>query len=120
MSVSAKTGYALPGASERRRRIFDFGMTAPGALASSVLVLFALGIVLFLGLRTNDGSLLGGGFTLSNFSAALSDPALRHGHIAIAGDRRLGHARDCRDGLSRRLLPRFSRRSNTAGCCSSS
>ena len=42
MSVSAKTGYASPAASERHRRLFDFGMTGPGALATSVLVLFAL------------------------------------------------------------------------------
>ena len=74
MSVSAKSVLALPAASERRRRLFGFGMTAPGALATSVLVLFALGVVLFLGFRTNDGSLLGGAFTLDNFKAALTDP----------------------------------------------
>ena len=38
------------------------------------LVLFALGVVLLLGFRVNDGSLLGGGFTLANFMNALSDP----------------------------------------------
>ncbi len=49
-------------------------MSVPGALATSILVLFALGVVLFLGFRTNDGSLLGGGVTFKNFSDALSDP----------------------------------------------
>ncbi|MGE3229853.1 MAG: ABC transporter permease [Hyphomicrobium sp.] len=49
-------------------------MTAPGALATATLVLFALGLVLLLGVRSNDGSLLGGAFTLSNFAVALTDP----------------------------------------------
>lgn len=74
MSVSAETDHSIPAASDRRRRLFQFGMSAPGALATSVLVLFALGIVLFLSFRTNDGSLLGSGFTVGNFASALSDP----------------------------------------------
>ncbi|MFT3732161.1 MAG: ABC transporter permease [Hyphomicrobium sp.] len=74
MSVSADTDCAIPAASERHRRLFQFGMSAPGALATSILVLFALGVVLFLSFRTNDGSLLGGAFTLENFVGALSDP----------------------------------------------
>ena len=64
-----------PGAiAERRRRLFLVGMTLPGALATLVLVLFALAVVVLLGLRTNDGSLLGGAFTLDNLSNALLDP----------------------------------------------
>lgn len=74
MSVSAEPALALPAASERQRRLFGIAMTAPGALATLVLVLFALGVVLFLGFRRNDGSLLGGAFTLDNFKAALTDP----------------------------------------------
>ncbi len=74
MSGSADSDLAMPAASERQRQLFRFGMSAPGALATSVLVLFALGVVLFLGFRTNDGSLLGGAFTFENFFAALSDP----------------------------------------------
>ena len=74
MSVSSESFLASPAASERQRRLFGIGMTAPGALATSVLVLFALGVVLLLGFRTNDGSLLGGAFTLDNFKAALTDP----------------------------------------------
>ena len=42
-------------------------MLLPGALATFVLVLFALGLVLFLAFRDNDGSLLGAGFTLREF-----------------------------------------------------
>ena len=74
MNVSTEKLSALPAASERQRRLFFIGMSLPGALATSVLVLFALGVVLFLGLRTNDGSLLGGAYTLGNLQAALTDP----------------------------------------------
>jgi len=54
--------------------LFPLGMLLPGGLATCVLVLFALAIVLMLGFRINDGSLLGAGFTLSNLSTAASDP----------------------------------------------
>lgn len=74
MGLSADTDYERPAASERHRRLFQFGMSAPGVLATSILVLFALGVVLFLSFRTNDGSLLGGAFTLRNFTDSLSDP----------------------------------------------
>jgi spermidine/putrescine transport system permease protein len=74
MSVSSEIGDVTPAASERQRRVFQFGMSAPGALATSILVLFALSIVLFLGFRTNDGSLLGGAFTFQNFSDGIADP----------------------------------------------
>jgi len=73
MGVSGESGSPLTDAPQRRR-LFDIAMTAPGALATATLVLFALGLVLLLGVRTNDGSLLGGAFTLSNFAAALTDP----------------------------------------------
>lgn len=74
MGLSADTDYERPAASERHRRLFQFGMSAPGVLATSILVLFALGVVLFLSFRTNYGSLLGGAFTLRNFTDSLSDP----------------------------------------------
>ena len=74
MNVSTEKLSAHPAASERQRRFFFIGMSLPGALATSVLVLFALGVVLFLGFRTNDGSLLGGAYTLANLQAALTDP----------------------------------------------
>ncbi len=74
MTVSVEKALALPAASERQRRLFFIGMSFPGALTTSVLVLFALGVVLFLGFRTNDGSLLGGAYTFANLQAALTDP----------------------------------------------
>lgn len=67
---------------------FRLGMLLPGGLVTFVLVLFALALVVFLGLRVNDGSLTGAGFSLANFLTILTDPlyvtvALRS--LAIAG-----------------------------------
>jgi spermidine/putrescine transport system permease protein len=70
------------------RRAFLLGMSAPGVLASLGLVLFPLTVVLLLGFRENDGSLLGAGFTLQNFATALSDPlyaAVMMRTVLIAG-----------------------------------
>ena len=63
-----------PAAGESRRRLFVAGMMLPGTLATFVLVLFALGVVLLLSWRSNDGSLLGGAFTSANFENTLFDP----------------------------------------------
>lgn len=74
--------------SDRHRRLFLFGMTVPSGLFVIVLVLFALGIVLTLSFRVNDGSLLGNGFTLANFTNALTTPlyaAVIIRSLAIAG-----------------------------------
>jgi spermidine/putrescine transport system permease protein len=60
--------------SGRRPWLFRVAMMVPGTLITCVLVLFALGVVLVLSVRSNDGSLLGGAFTLEQFSTALSDP----------------------------------------------
>ncbi|MER8584051.1 ABC transporter permease [Mesorhizobium sp. M1338] len=53
---------------------FRVAMLLPGALVTSLLILFALGLVLFLAFRGNDGSLLGAGFTAANFATVVSDP----------------------------------------------
>ena len=60
-----------------RRRLFDALINLPGTLVTCTLVLFALGLVLFLSLRVNDGQLLGSAFTLNNLSDALLDPLTR-------------------------------------------
>jgi spermidine/putrescine transport system permease protein len=67
---------------------FRFAMMLPGGLVTFILVLFALALVVFLGFRSNDGSLTGAGFTLENFAAIAADPlyamvALRS--VTIAG-----------------------------------
>jgi spermidine/putrescine transport system permease protein len=67
---------------------FRLAMLLPGGLVTFFLILFALGLVLFLAFRGNDGSLLGTGFTHANFVTVVSDPlywtvTLRS--LAIAG-----------------------------------
>lgn len=67
---------------------FRIGMMLPGGLVTFVLILFALGLVLFLGFRVNDGSLLGAGASVGNFFIIATDPlyatvALRS--VGIAG-----------------------------------
>jgi spermidine/putrescine transport system permease protein len=49
-------------------------MLLPGGLVTFFLILFALGLVFFLALRGNDGSLLGVGFTAGNFITVVSEP----------------------------------------------
>jgi len=49
-------------------------MLLPGALVTFLLILFALGLVLFLAFRGNDGSLLGVGLTVENFVTVATDP----------------------------------------------
>ncbi|WP_256749842.1 ABC transporter permease [Mesorhizobium sp. Mes31] len=53
---------------------FRIAMLLPGALVTFLLILFSLGLVLFLAFRGNDGSLLGAGFTVANFATVVSDP----------------------------------------------
>ncbi|MER8997109.1 ABC transporter permease [Mesorhizobium australicum] len=53
---------------------FRLAMLLPGALVTFLLILFALGLVLFLAFRGNDGSLLGVGLTIANFVAVATDP----------------------------------------------
>ena len=67
---------------------FLLAMFLPGGLVSFVLILFALGLVVFLGFRINGGSLIGDGFTWANFYSVATDPlyvtvTLRS--LAIAG-----------------------------------
>jgi spermidine/putrescine transport system permease protein len=67
---------------------FRAAMLLPGALVTFFLILFALALVIFLAFRSNDGSLLGAGLTVSNFLTVALDPlylkvTLRS--LAIAG-----------------------------------
>lgn len=58
----------------RSFRAFRFAMLLPGGLVAFFLILFALGLVLFLAFRGNDGLLLGTGLTAANFATVASDP----------------------------------------------
>ena len=62
-TIVATEAPAGPGSSSG----FRFAMLLPGALVTFLLILFALGLVLFLAFRGNDGSLLGAGFTRRQF-----------------------------------------------------
>jgi spermidine/putrescine transport system permease protein len=53
---------------------FRAAMLLPGAVVAFVLIVFALGLVVLLAFRSNDGSLLGAGFTLGNLLAIVRDP----------------------------------------------
>src|SRR5258708_6607487 len=53
---------------------FRAAMMAPGAIVTFLLIIFALGLVLFLAFRVNDDSLLGTGFTTGNFTNVVLDP----------------------------------------------
>ena len=48
-------------------------MLLPGGLVTFFLILFALGLVIFLAFRGNDGSLLGVGLTVANFVTVATD-----------------------------------------------
>ncbi|MDB5524907.1 MAG: transporter permease protein [Rhizobium sp.] len=84
----APSAASLPRMKSGSRAGFHFGMLLPGGLVTFVMILFALGLVVFLGFRVNDGSLTGAGFSVGNFITILTDPlyvavALRS--VAIAG-----------------------------------
>ncbi len=53
---------------------FRAAMLLPGGLVTLFLILFALGLVVFLAFRINDGSLLGAGFTAANLQSVVTDP----------------------------------------------
>lgn len=60
-----------------RARVFDTLLNLPGGLITCTLILFALGLLLYMSLRVNDGQILGGAFTLDNLGSALVDPLTR-------------------------------------------
>jgi spermidine/putrescine transport system permease protein len=53
---------------------FDLALNAPGAILTSTLILFSLGLVILLSLRVNDGAILAPHFTLENLASAIADP----------------------------------------------
>jgi spermidine/putrescine transport system permease protein len=59
--------------SKRGNAAFKAAMLAPGAVLTFVLILFSLALVVFLAFRSNDGSLLGGGFSFGNVTVLFGD-----------------------------------------------
>jgi spermidine/putrescine transport system permease protein len=72
---------AAPSKAFDKTKFFRGVMLAPGALVTLVLVLFALALVLFLSVRSNNGSLLGVGLSFDNFATVLTDPL--YGVVAL-------------------------------------
>lgn len=60
-----------------RARLFDALLNLPGGLITCTLILFALGLLLYMSVRVNDGQIIGSAFTLDNLSSALTDPLTR-------------------------------------------
>ncbi|WP_213875379.1 ABC transporter permease [Pseudomonas sp. dw_358] len=56
---------------------FDFFVNLPGGLLTCTLILFTLGLLLYLSVRVNDGQIIGSAFTTDNLSFALRDPLTR-------------------------------------------
>ncbi|MGC1270811.1 MAG: ABC transporter permease [Croceibacterium sp.] len=71
---------SVPGMKSGSRTGFQLGMLLPGGLVTFVLIFFALGLVVFLAFRINDGSLTGAGFSVGNFVTILTDPL----YVAVA------------------------------------
>jgi spermidine/putrescine transport system permease protein len=72
MSSTIVTARPLP--ENRVSPVFRLAMLLPGGLVTFFLILFALGLVVFLAFRSNDGSLLGAGLTAQNFLTVVTDP----------------------------------------------
>ena len=58
----------------RKRSSFDIWANIPAGLIALTAVLFALGLVLVMSFRSDDGALFAMSFTTANFTDALSDP----------------------------------------------
>lgn len=58
----------------RKRESFDFWVNIPAGLIALTAVLFALGLVLALSFRENDGALFALSFTTGNYTDTLTDP----------------------------------------------
>jgi spermidine/putrescine transport system permease protein len=52
-------------------------LNLPGGLITCTLILFALGLLLYMSLRVNDGQIIGSAFSLDNLWSALTDPLTR-------------------------------------------
>ncbi|MFK3798936.1 ABC transporter permease [Pseudomonas sp. NPDC088444] len=71
------TASATPAPRRSRARLFDALLNLPGGLITCTLILFALGLLLYMSVRVNDGQILGSAFSLDNLWSALTDPLTR-------------------------------------------
>ncbi|MFY1662745.1 ABC transporter permease [Pseudomonas sp. Pseu.R1] len=71
------TASATPAPRRSRARLFDALLNLPGGLITCTLILFALGLLLYMSVRVNDGQILGSAFSFDNLWSALTDPLTR-------------------------------------------
>jgi spermidine/putrescine transport system permease protein len=57
--------------------MFDALLNLPGGLITCTLILFALGLLLYMSVRVNDGQIIGSAFSFDNLWSALTDPLTR-------------------------------------------
>jgi spermidine/putrescine transport system permease protein len=76
-SLTPSAAAASAPANTGRSRWFDLWLNLPGGLITLTLILFALGLLLFMSVRVNDGQILGSAFSLDNLIEAFIDPLTR-------------------------------------------
>lgn len=78
--AEASADMSVPDAQTPRRfraRMFDALLNLPGGLITCTLILFALGLLLYMSVRVNDGQIIGSAFSFDNLWSALTDPLTR-------------------------------------------
>ncbi|WP_218568420.1 ABC transporter permease [Pseudomonas sp. LS-2] len=78
--AEASADMSVPATTTPRRsraRVFDALLNLPGGLITCTLILFALGLLLYMSVRVNDGQIIGSAFSFDNLWSALTDPLTR-------------------------------------------
>lgn len=78
--AEASADMSVPATTTPRRsraRMFDALLNLPGGLITCTLILFALGLLLYMSVRVNDGQIIGSAFSFDNLWSALTDPLTR-------------------------------------------
>ena len=78
--AEASADMSVPATTTPRRsraRVFDALLNLPGGLITCTLILFALGLLLYMSMRVNDGQIIGSAFSFDNLWSALTDPLTR-------------------------------------------
>ncbi|WP_296185309.1 ABC transporter permease [Pseudomonas sp. UBA1879] len=74
---ASMTAPDIPPPRRSRAKVFDALLNLPGGLITCTLILFALGLLLYMSVRVNDGQIIGSAFSLDNLWTALTDPLTR-------------------------------------------
>jgi len=74
---ASMTAPDIPPPRRSRAKVFDALLNLPGGLITCTLILFALGLLLYMSVRVNDGQIIGSAFSLDNLWTVLTDPLTR-------------------------------------------